>query len=171
MARASHKIDLINDSLAGYENLLKLVNSFTDDQQKLPFLFEDRDKNIRDVLVHLHEWHNMMILWHKEGTIEGNIPDVPRKGYSWATLKEMNIKIWEEYQNVSLEESKTLLNKTHSEVLQLIESHSNEDLFLRNQYKWTNDTVLGSYFVSAMPSHYEWAITKIKKQQKLLKKK
>lgn len=170
MARASHKIDLVNDTKQGYEDLMKLIKSFSEEEQEAIFLFEDRDKNIRDVLIHLHEWHNMMIRWYKEGTIEKGNPSIPREGYTWGTIAEMNMEIWKQYQSTSLEKAKKLLEETHNKVLSLIEGHTNEELFLRNQYKWTGDSVLGSYFASSTASHYEWAEKKIKRQQRLLKK-
>lgn len=170
MARASHKIDLVNDAKQGYKELLNLVESFSKEEQLGSFSFEDRDKNIRDVLIHLHEWHNMMKKWYTVGCIQKGKPVIPREGYTWKTLPEMNQLIWKEYQNTSLEESKKLLEKSHNEILGIIESLSNEDLFLRNQFDWTSDSTLGSYFASSTASHYEWAMTKIKKYKKELKK-
>lgn len=171
MARASHKIDLLEDSNKGYQELMNLIDSLSKEEQEGTFPFEDRDRNVRDVLIHLHEWHNMMKKWYQVGCIEGGTPVIPREGYTFRTLPEMNKLIWEEYQDTTLEESKKMFEQSHTEIIKLIESHTNEQLFLRNQYKWTGETVLGSYFVSSTASHYEWAMTKIKKYKKALKKK
>ena len=169
MARASHKADLLEDAKSGYDELIKLLNSFSENEQEGTFPFEDRDRNIRDVLVHLHEWHNMMEKWNRIGCVEKGTPAVPREGYSWKTLPDMNRMIWAQYQDVSLARAKELLDKSHNAMLAIIEGYPNDALFRRNQYPWTNETVLGSYFVSATSSHYEWAADKLKKYKKSLK--
>ena len=168
MARATTKTDLLTAAQEQFDVLWALVNSMNPEDQQRAFLFEDRDKNLRDVLAHLTQWHQMMISWHQIGTLEGGSPVVPGEGYTWRTLPGLNQEIWEKYQNTSLEESKNLLQKSHLKVMALIESHSNEELFSKNVYKWTKSTTLGAYFVSSTSSHYDWAIKKIRKQIKAL---
>lgn len=146
MARASHKIDLLQDSHEKYQILKDCIAGLTKEEQDGKFPFEDRDKNIRDVLIHLHEWHNMLLDWYNVGCIQNKKPDVPKKGYTWGTLKQMNEEIWEMYQTTSLEEAKQLLDNTHQQVIKLIEGLSNEQLYLRNQYAWTGDSVLRFVF-------------------------
>lgn len=169
MARAKTKEDLLRDSVVQYDKLMTMVNGMTLKEQEAEFLFEDRDKNLRDVLAHLHEWHNMMERWYKEGVLVKGMPDVPRKCYNWRTIPEMNQVIWQEYQDVSLEETKVLLAQSHEKMLGYIEERTNEELFEKKVYPFTKSTTLGAYFVSACPSHYDWAMKKIKKQIKLLK--
>ena len=64
-----------------------------------------------------------------------------------------------------------MLYETHNKVMALAETFSNDQLFSKNEYKWVGGTVLGSYFVSATSSHYDWAIKKLKAHQKKLKNK
>ena len=44
----------------------------------------------------------------------------------------------------------------------LAEGFSDEDLFDRGRFDWTGTTTLGSYFVSATSSHYDWALKKLR---------
>lgn len=55
------------------------------------------------------------------------------------------------------------------EVLALLEKESDESLFAKGHYSWTGRTTLGSYAVSVSPSHYDWAINKIKAHVRALK--
>ena len=64
-----------------------------------------------------------------------------------------------------------MFNKSHKKILKLIETFSNEELFLRGIYKWVGGSTLGSYFVSTTSSHYEWAMKKLKAHQRNCKKK
>lgn len=88
---------------------------------------------------------------------------MPGEGYTWRTLPELNQKIWGQYQNTSLEDSKGLLQQSHQKIVELIEGHTNEELFEKKVYPWTKTTTLGAYFVSSTASHYDWALKKLKK--------
>ena len=95
MARPKSKDELLEAANLEFSNLWKLIDSMTKEEQTSIFLFEDRDKNLRDVLAHLYEWRIMLENWHRIGTIEGGIPQVPGEGYTWKTLPDLNMKIWE----------------------------------------------------------------------------
>ncbi len=166
MPRPTSKPELIKAANEQFARLHKLIDSMTEEEQNTIFLFEDRDKNLRDVLVHLYEWHKMVESWHKTGTLEKGTPDVPGKGYTWKTLPDLNMEIWKKYQSTSLPDAKKLLQESHKTVMELIESHTNEELFDKSVYKWTKSTTLGAYFISATGSHYDWAMKKIKKHLK-----
>lgn len=59
--------------------------------------------------------------------------------------------------------------KSHSDVLDLAETFTNEELFSKGVYKWTVSSTLGSYFASATSSHYDWAVRKLKAHQKTVR--
>lgn len=166
MSRPTTKPELIEAANEQFDRLWKLIDSMPEEEQNARFLFEDRDKNLRDILVHLYEWHQMVESWHKIGTLEGGMPDVPGKGYTWKTLPDLNMEIWKKYQGFSLSDSKKILRKSHGMILAIIESHTNGDLFSKSLYKWTKSSTLGAYFVSCTSSHYDWAMKKIKKHIK-----
>ena len=168
MARPVNKDELLLLSSKNYQKLTDLINSLSKEEQEMTFPFEDRDKNIRDVLVHLHEWHLMMIKWYTTG-MKGEKPVIPAKGYTWKTLPDLNTAIWKKYQSMSLEEAKKKLNDSHSRIETLIKSHTDDELFTKKLYPWTNTTSLGSYFISNTSSHYDWALKKIQKFSKSLK--
>ena len=51
-------LDLVNQN---FQKLKNLIDSFSLQQQEGNFPFEDRDKNIKDVLVHLYERHQLLL--------------------------------------------------------------------------------------------------------------
>ncbi len=167
MPRAKNKEALLADAAFKYQALINLIESMSYELQTAAFSFEDRDKNIRDVLIHLHEWQNMMKIWYQVGVIENKVPVIPKVGYTFKTTPALNYEIWQSYQQTSLEEAKQYLSATHQEMMIIIKKHTDEELFTQGIYPWTKTTTLGSYLVSATASHYEWAIKKIKKHQKL----
>jgi len=51
----------------------------------------------------------------------------------------------------------------------LIEKHNDDELFTKKKYEWTGTTSLGSYFISATSSHYDWGLKTVKPLKKLVK--
>lgn len=169
MPRPKNKNELLELSNANFTKMLELVESFGEEEiinGKLPF--EDRDKNIRDILAHLHHWHLMMKEWFVVG-MSGVKPDMPATGYTWKTVPELNHEIWKKYQEVSYTKVNKMLKESFLEIQELINSLSNDELFEKKRYKWTGTTSVGSYLVSATSSHYDWAMKKLKKYKKALK--
>jgi hypothetical protein len=161
MARPTTKQDLKIAANGEFDKLWKLIDSMLEEKQNAQFSFEDRDKNLRDVLIHLYEWHQLLLKWihsNKEGKAANFLPEP----YNWKTYPQMNVGFWEKHQTTSLANAKTALKESHSGVMKLIESFSNEELFVKKYFSWTGTTNLGSYCISATSSHYDWAIKKIK---------
>ena len=59
MARPTTKEQLIQLGEENFKKLFALINSMNREEQEQTFSFEDRDRNVRDVLVHLYEWHQI----------------------------------------------------------------------------------------------------------------
>ncbi len=168
MARPTDKTSLLEAAAKNYENLTNLISSISPKQQANIFNFDDRDRNIRDVLVHLYEWHQLLLNWENNNINWISIPFLI-DWYTWKTYPEMNIKFWEKHQSTQLKDAKTMLDKSHNDVLFMIKSHSNDELFTKKYYDWTWTTSLWAYCVSATSSHYDWAIKKLKKHIKTMK--
>jgi len=178
MPRPTTKDELIGAANEQFDKMWKLIDSMTEEAQNAAFCFDSsgkkeahwaRDKNLRDVLIHLFEWHQMIKRWYDEGTVKGGMPAVPGEGYTWMTLPDLNMEIWKKYQDVPLPSAKDMLRKSHGEMMRVIESHTNDELFSKGVYKWTKTTNLGAYFISGTSSHYDWAMTKIKLHAKTCK--
>ena len=175
MPRPTTKNDLMIVAKESYEKLNLLISKMTSEELNTPFDFSKnkkkieahwkRDKNLRDILIHLYEWHKLVLNWvrfNQEGEEKSFIPEP----YNWRTYGDMNVELWKKHQNTSLEEATKALQKSHKDVLKLAENFTNEELFSKKVYKWVGGSTLGSYFVSATSSHYDWAIKKIKAHQK-----
>ncbi len=177
MGRPTTKTDLVNASAANYDKLNTLISGLTEQELVTPFDFSGdakkkeahwkRDKNLKDVLVHLYEWHQLLLDWVQANLSGEDRPFIP-KPYNWKTYGDMNMEFWKKHQNTSLDDAKKMLQKSHSEVMKLAETFSNEELFSKGVYPWVGGSALGSYFVSVTASHYDWAIKKLKAHRKSL---
>lgn len=162
MARPKTKQELLDLSEKNFKRLSDFIGALPVEKQKAEFTGETMNRNIRDVLTHLHHWHMMLRDWYEVG-MSGKKPDMPAKGYTWKTTPALNRKIWEDYQSVSLEEARSMLDQSYQDTRRMIEGLSNEELFEKKRYTWTGSTSVGSYMVSATSSHYDWAYKLIKK--------
>lgn len=165
MPRPKTKEELLQLSQQNYEKLNDLIDQYSLEEQLAEFKPGTMNRNIRDVLAHLHHWHLMMLDWYSVG-MKGGIPDMPAKGYTWRTTPDLNKWIFEHYSKVDLGEIRRRLNSSHKKVRKLIEVHSEDELFEKKRFKWTGTTSLGAFLVSATSSHYDWALKLIKKGKK-----
>lgn len=177
MARPTTKKDLVISAEAQFKKLWDLINSMTEGEQIQTFTFDaenekeahwKRDRNIRDILIHLYEWQQLLLNW-TDSNMSGVTKPFLLAPYNWKTYGDMNIEFWKNHQKTPYDESKKMLNESHYNVLKLIERFSNEELFEKGRFDWTGGTTLGSYCVSVTSSHYDWAMKKIKKHIKTLK--
>lgn len=162
MARPKTKNELLEQSQEKFEKLMFFINSLSAKEQEREFIGKTMNRNIKDVLAHLHHWHLLMLKWYNTG-MRGKKPEMPEKGYSWKTVPDLNREIFEKYQSYNLKEAKRLLSESFSALQNMIQQHSNDELFEKKRYKWTGSTSLGSYLISATSSHYHWALQLIKK--------
>lgn len=166
MPRPQNKADLLDLGEKNYQKLHNYIDGLSPERQASIFPEGYLNRNIPDVLMHLHEWHLMLLGWYKVG-LEGKKPSMPAEGYTWKSMPDLNRKIQERYAGTSLGEAKTALSDSYQQIRSTIEKHSNEELFEKKRYKWTGSTSMGAYFISATASHYDWAFKLIKKCMKV----
>ena len=183
MPRPHTKEDLLKAAQENYDSLMKLIDGLSETELNTPFDFSDqpskkeahwsRDKNVRDVLIHLYEWHQLLLNFPKnnEGVSDKKsaIAFLPSE-YSWKTYGAMNQMFWNRHQNTSLDSAKTMFAQSHAAAMKLIEGYTNEELFTKKYFPWTGNAALGDYCVSDTSSHYDWAMKKIKAHKAVLKK-
>ncbi len=176
MPRAKSKAELIKSATENYQKLLDTIDSLSPTEKSTEFDFSadpkkterhwSRDKNLRDIYIHLYEWHQMMLSF-----IENNVTKKLNKQfllepYTWKTYGDMNVMLWEKHQNTPEANARKMFEASHAAVLKLVDQFTDQELFEKGFYSWTGTTNLGSYFISVMPSHYDWAIKKLKAHQK-----
>ncbi len=165
MPRAKNKSELLESAKTEFAKLFAFIDTLSPHEQESPFLNtlknNARDKNIRDILVHLYEWHNLVLDFTRNITRNEPLSFFPR-GFNWRTYPKLNLEFHAKHQSTSLESAKALLNKSHADMMDCVKRLSDEELFTKNIFAWCGNTTLGSYFISSMTSHYIWAIKMLK---------
>ncbi|MBO0460468.1 ClbS/DfsB family four-helix bundle protein [Enterococcus sp. DIV1298c] len=175
--RPKSREELLTLAAENYEKLNQLIESVPIEQREATFDFDEaflekkkethwrRDQTIKDVLIHLYEWHCLLLKWVTHNQLDEAISFIPEP-YNWRTIPEMNRGFTKKHKSTTLEQATDWFKNSHEEVMRLVQSFDNDQLFQKNQYPWVGNTTLGSYFVSSTSSHYDWAIKKIKQSQK-----
>lgn len=176
MPRPRNKKDLLIAADEYYKKLIAMADDMSEKEMNTPFNFSGdsskkerhwgRDKNLRDIWIHLYEWHQLLLKFVDTNLDKDvNAPFLPEP-YTWKTYGDMNVEFWKKHQNTSLEDARKMFEKSHSDVVKLAEGLSEKQLFTKGMYPWVGGSVLGSYFVSCLSSHYDWAMKKLKAHKK-----
>lgn len=141
---------------------MSYIDSLPESEQEKEFPEGTLNRNIRDVLGHLHHWHLLQKDWYQVG-MSGGKPEMPAPGFTWKTLPDLNRQIQETYSQTPLSEVREVVTESHLSIRQIIDHHSEEELFDKKRFLWTGSTSLAAYLISATASHYDWALKLIKR--------
>lgn len=99
MARPTSKTDLMQAAAVNWQKLNDFAAGLTEAELAAPFDFSAdekkkeahwrRDKNLRDVLIHLWEWHQLLLKWVQANQAGEERPFLPAP-YNWKTYGQMN---------------------------------------------------------------------------------
>jgi hypothetical protein len=175
MPRPTTKDELISLANSQWEKMWTIIDSVPGGAQSVVLDFADdaklseahwqRDRNMRDVLMHLYEWHQLLLNWAGANLAGSGVSFLPEP-YTWKSYGDMNVIFWEKHQSTEYDDAATLLVDSHARVMELIGSLTDEELFEKKHFAWTGTTNLGSYCISSTSSHYDWAMKKIRQYNK-----
>ncbi len=160
MPRPTNKKWLLEAAREEYQALQDLIAGLTPEEFCRPGAIGDW--SAKDVLCHLTAWEQMALRWHYEGS-QGRTPAIPAEGYNFGQTPQLNEKIYQDHRNDPPDEVLQRSRNSHAEIMVVIEALSEEQLFTPGHFAWTKKNTLGTYFVSATSSHYNWARTGIRK--------
>lgn len=175
--RPKTKQELLLASTNKFNQLIQQIAAISPEEQEEPMVFNldflatkkeahwKRDRSLKDILIHLYEWHQLLLNWVTNNQNGKKSPFLPAP-YNWRNYGQMNISFVEKHRQTTLKEAKKQLLNSHKKVITELSSFTDAQLFKKNQFAWVGNTTLGSYFTSATASHYDWAIKKVKQYQK-----
>jgi hypothetical protein len=170
MSKLATKADLIKAADEQFKKLWDMIDSMSNEEQNAEFDFGDiekkeshwdRDRNLRDVLIHLYEWHQLVLTWvanNEKGEKRSFLPP----GITWANYQKMNVAFFEKHQSTPYNESKRMVKESHEQMMAMMERYSEAELFDKNAFNLGLRSSIADYCRSATSSHYVWASTKVK---------
>jgi len=116
----------------------------------------------KDVLAHLSAWEQLFLGWYCAG-LRGETPALPAPGFTWNQLDQLNQQIYEEHRDEPLENVLAFFETSSQDMLALIQSLTDEQLYSPGQVAWTKKNTLSTYIVPNTSSHYAWARKELRK--------
>lgn len=118
------------------------------------------DWSVKDILAHMSAWEQLFLSWYKSGLEEG-IPSNSPVGMSRKAIDALNLEIFNQYQRTSLRDVLTQFQNSYQQILGIVHSISEEDMFTPGRYVWTDRWALVDYIAGNTCNHYRWARSKI----------
>lgn len=116
-----------------------------------------RDRRTTDILTHVHAWHLLLEGWLADDAA-GRPVHYPAQGYTWATLGELNDRLYADHRELAYPEARQRLVASHARVVALIESLDGDHLLRRGAYAWLGDETLAGVAHECLGAHYAWGV-------------
>ena len=117
--------------------------------------------SVKDILAYLVDWEQRFIDWYHAGQ-RGEIPQTPAPGMTWRELPRLNQQGFERHRNEPLQTVLENFQASYQQILELVESIPETEMFTVGTYAWTGKRPLVDYIDGNTASHYNWARTQIR---------
>src|SRR5512133_35097 len=142
MPKPTTKADLLKEVYSEREKLETLLATIPTD------VFANKkvqgEWTAKDVVSHLIAWEQMVILWVKSG-YEGKAIPVPAEGFKWSDLPALSDRIFNEHKDEPAADVLKKFVESYQQILDLLNSISEQDLFTPGLHKWQNKNMLAAY--------------------------
>lgn len=177
MPKPENKAQLIASAQADFEALMQTIEDADSQALTTPFVPSAKESkcatfqqgmDAKDLLVHALEWQRLQADFVdniRKGTPKDFIPEPYRKDY-----KAMDRANFEKHRTTSFAEALAMLRESHTSMMRLMESFSEEELFGKKIFKVTYTTTMAAYFISVTSSPYSQSLKKLKSHLRQTKK-
>lgn len=165
MAIPTNKDELLKAIETNYEKLRNELETIPEELSEAKEL-EGHSKgtlmNVHNLVAYLVGWGQLVLKWNRKKE-NSEAVDFPETGYKWNELGKLAQKFYGDYQHCDFKSLTQELDNTVKEILKLIESKSNHELYEVSWYeKWT----LGRMIQFNTASPYTNARARIRKWKK-----
>lgn len=102
-------------------------------------LIEGVDRTPSQMIAYQLGWMNLILDWEKQEN-EGYDVITPTKGYKWNNLGSLYDSFYKEYDNYTLSELSNKFTNKVSEIIELINSYTDVELFEQGGRRWASST-------------------------------
>ncbi|PWB54066.1 MAG: hypothetical protein C3F13_07175 [Anaerolineales bacterium] len=163
MAKQTSKEQLLKDIHIERRRLEKRLATLRKEEMILPGV--TGTWSVKDILAHLSAWERLFLDWCSTG-LNGLMPEISPVGMKRKTIDALNQQIFKQNQGRDLADVFTEFYASYQEVMTVIGSIPEEDMFTRSRFTWTGPLILADYIAGNTCNHYAWANAQIKKYVK-----
>jgi hypothetical protein len=153
MPAAISKEELLDVAAKEFDKLVRLLSGI---DQEAALRKDDEDTSIKDTVAHRAHWIGLYLGWYRDG-LAGKKVHFPAEGYKWNELKRYNVDLRAAQSDLSWDDACARLRRSHAELVDFLEAHTNEDLYSGPMVGANNDWTPGRWAEAAGPSHYRSA--------------
>jgi hypothetical protein len=166
MAIPKDKDELLNAIVDNYKKLTTELASIPIDLTEIKEL-NGHSKNtlmsINNLLAYLIGWGQLVLKWNDK-RIKGSEVDFPETGFKWNELGLLAQKFYKDYEKDDFKTLNKKLDKTTNEILKVIESKTNTELY---EMAWYDQWTLGKMIQLNTSSPFKNAKDRIRKWKKI----
>jgi hypothetical protein len=166
MAIPNDKSELLKAIVDNYKKLALELSSIPFDlteKKELDGHTKNTLMSINDLVAYLVGWGQLVLKWNDKKN-KGLEVDFPETGFKWNELGQLAQKFYKDYEKDDFKTLNTKLDQTTNEILKLIESKTNTELYETAWYdKWT----LGKMIQLNTSSPFKNAKDRIRKWKKM----
>lgn len=170
MAIPKDKDELIKAIVDNYKKLTTELNNIPIDLTEIKELdghLKNTLMSINNLVAYLVGWEHLVLKWnHKKDN--GLEVDFPETGFKWNELGQLAQKFYKDYEKDDFKTLNAKLDKTTNEILKLIESKTNKELY---EIAWYDKWTLGKMIQLNTSSPFKNAKDRIRKWKKTKKQK
>jgi hypothetical protein len=160
MTKHSNKDQLLIDIQTQHRRLEKTLASLSEEAMLQPGAVGSW--SVKDVLAHLTAWEQLFLDWYNCG-LKGDELVISPVGMSRAAMDALNQQIYANNQARPLDGILAEFHASYQQILTLIETIPEADMFTPGRFAWTGKLTLADYIAGNTCSHYAWANSKIRK--------
>ncbi len=154
-----HLLDLITGH---FRKLWKLIEKLDEAQARISV---DDDFTIKDIIVIRVWWLQAVQRWIKDGQ-QGKTFPLPSEDFNWQQTPALNRQTVDQHSSSKLSEAREQLKQLNFELLQLIDSLSDEELTKSGQFEWAGKWPVMRWISVGSSSQYDGAAKQIRKALK-----
>ncbi|WP_298983600.1 ClbS/DfsB family four-helix bundle protein [uncultured Roseibium sp.] len=160
---AVSKQQLLDLSTKEWQKLLKILD-------ELPAILrlqkDEEETSPKDIIGHRAHWIELYLGWFRDGRA-GKEVFFPAKGYKWNETKRYNADLRQQQSGLTWDAARSMLESNHAELLALIESLSEEELYGGPMKGANNNWTAGRWAEAAGPSHYRSAAKYLRRRMRI----
>lgn len=168
MAIPKSKDELLKAILENYEKLTVELSGIPielTEKKKLEGHSKNTLMSINNLVAYLVGWGKLILKWNERKN-KGLDVDFPETGFKWNELGQLAQKFYKDHENDDFKMLTDKLEKTTNEILKLIESKTNRELY---EVEWYDKWTLGRMIQLNTSSPFKNAKDRIRKCKKQLK--
>lgn len=102
-------------------------------------LIDEVDRTPSQMIAYQLGWMNLLLNWEKEEQ-EGKTVITPTPEYKWNKLGSLYDSFYKQYENYTLKELESMFINLENQIIELINSYTDEELFVQGKRNWASQT-------------------------------